>query len=111
MALRALAVAGGLAASVSGAAAASGGLDQALLARALQRAEALPRPHALIVARDGTVRAERAFRGPGISVPVNIKSVSKTVIAALVGIAIGRGALKGTQQPTFPDIIIDQSDS
>ena len=43
MALRALAVAGGLAASVSGAAAASGGLDQALLARALQRAEALPR--------------------------------------------------------------------
>lgn len=102
MALRALAVAGGLAASVSGAAAASGGLDQALLARALQRAEALPRLHALIVARDGTVRAERAFRGPGISVPVNIKSVSKTVIAALVGIAIGRGALKGTQQPILP---------
>jgi len=71
-------------------------MDAALLKRALERARNLPRLHALIVARGGKVVAERAFRGPGLNEPVNIKSVSKSVIAALVGIAIERGSLAGT---------------
>jgi CubicO group peptidase (beta-lactamase class C family) len=81
---------------------AAGGLDKALLDRALARAEALPRLHALIVARDGRVAAARAFRGPGLDAPVNIKSISKSLIAALVGIAIDRGLLKDTGQSILP---------
>ena len=87
--------------------AAGNDLDAQLLARALDRAEDLPRLHALIVARDGKVRAERAFRGTGLNRPINIKSVSKSVIAALVGIAIERGSLKGTDQPIAP-LLADQ---
>lgn len=74
-------------------------LDEALLARALDRAAGLPRLHALIVARDGATVVERRFRGPGLDVPVNIKSVSKSIVAALVGAAIGRGLLQGPEQP------------
>lgn len=95
----ALALACGLLGPCGGAAAAGGGLDAALLERALERAKGLPRLHALIVARDGRVIAERAFRGPGLSIPVNVKSVSKSVISALVGIAIARGVLQGPDQP------------
>jgi len=74
---------------------AANGMDIDMLARALERAKNLPRLHALIVAREGKVHAEKGFRGPGLDTPVNIKSVSKSVIAALVGIAIGRGVLNG----------------
>jgi CubicO group peptidase (beta-lactamase class C family) len=90
-----------LAATLGGPVAADG-LDPALLKRALVRAEALPRLHALIVARDGRVAAGRAFRGPGLDAPVNIKSISKSLIAALVGIAIDRGLLTGAGQFILP---------
>ncbi|CAN0493004.1 unnamed protein product, partial [Laminaria digitata] len=69
------------------------------LAPAMQRAQAMPRLRSLIVARQGTVIAEKAFRGPGLNTPVNVKSVSKSVISALVGIAVGRGVLTGADQP------------
>ncbi len=77
-------------------------LDTALLAHAFDRAASLPRLHALIVARDGEVVAERAFRGPGLDTPVNVKSVSKSLISALVGIAITRGELNGPDQAIAP---------
>ena len=97
-----LAVAAGLLMAAGEHAVAGENLDAGLLARAMQRAQDLPRLQALIVARGGTVRAERAFRGPGLNKPTNIKSVSKSVIAALVGIAIERGSLKGTDQRIAP---------
>jgi CubicO group peptidase (beta-lactamase class C family) len=77
-------------------------LDAALLASAVERAEKLPRLHALIVARNGEAIIERAFRGPGLDAPVNVKSVSKSLISALVGIAITRGELTGPDQPIAP---------
>jgi len=77
-------------------------LDPVLLARAFDRAAGLPRLHALIVARDGNIVAERAFRGPGLDTPVNVKSVAKSLISALVGIAIMRGELTGPEQPVAP---------
>jgi CubicO group peptidase (beta-lactamase class C family) len=77
---------------------AAGGLDKVLLDRAMARAAGLPRLNALIVAHHGKVQAERAFRGPGLTIPVNVKSVSKSVISALIGIAIARGALKDPDQ-------------
>lgn len=81
---------------------AGNGLDTLLLSRAMERAAALPRLQALIVARDGEIVVERAFRGPSLDTPVNVKSVSKSVISALVGIAIARGVLDGPDQPVAP---------
>ena len=75
------------------------GLDPALLTQALAAAEQLPRLHSVIVARDGQTLAEQVFRGPGLDTPVNIKSASKSVLAALGGIAIGRGVFAGVDQP------------
>lgn len=70
--------------------------DPARLEHALASAQKLPRLHALIVAKDGRTLAERAFRGPGLDRPANVKSVSKSVISALIGAAIERGVLTGT---------------
>ena len=75
------------------------GLDAALLARTMEAAEALPRLNSLIVARDGQVIAERVYNGPALDTPVNIKSASKSVLAALTGIAIGQGLIEGPDQP------------
>jgi CubicO group peptidase (beta-lactamase class C family) len=72
--------------------------DAGLLARAVGRAEAMSRLRGLIVAHDGVPLVEEAFRGPGLDTPVNIKSIAKTVVAALVGAAIDRGVLDGTDQ-------------
>src|SRR3546814_13502099 len=41
---------------------------------------------------------EEGFRGHSTSKPTNIKSASKAVISALVGIAIGKGLLEGQDQ-------------
>lgn len=77
-------------------------MDPVLLTRALDRAAGMTRLRALIVARDGQVVVARAFRGPGLDVPVNVKSVSKSVISALVGAAIARGVLTGPDQRIAP---------
>lgn len=77
-------------------------LDATLLSRAFDRAAGLTRLHALIVARDGKIIRERAFRGPGLNRPTNVKSVSKTIMSALVGIAFDRGVLAGPDQPIAP---------
>ncbi|MDZ4321903.1 MAG: serine hydrolase, partial [Phenylobacterium sp.] len=78
------------------------GLDPAAMAAVVAQARALPNLHALIVARDGEVLAEHRLRGPGLDQPVNIKSASKTVLSALVGIAIDKGVLAGTDQKIAP---------
>lgn len=83
------------------------GLDSALLAQAEATAAALPRLHSLIVARDGEVLFERAWRGPGLDGAANVKSASKSVLAALAGIAIGRGVIKGVDQP-IADFLSDR---
>ncbi|MET0343841.1 MAG: serine hydrolase [Polyangiales bacterium] len=82
------------------------GLDPTYVAEAFTRAAALPRLHALVVARGGEVRAEKRFRGPSLDTPVNVKSISKSLVSLLVGIAIDRGLLHGTDQaiaPFFPE--------
>ncbi|MEO1459767.1 MAG: serine hydrolase, partial [Pseudomonadota bacterium] len=45
----------------------------------------------------GAVRVARAFRGPALARPANVKSVSKTLVALLTGIAIDKGVLPGTE--------------
>lgn len=83
------------------------GLDQPLIEQALTEAEGLERLHSLIIARDGEILVERSFRGEGPEVPVNIKSASKSVLSALVGIAIERGVLDGVEQPIAPLLAAD----
>ena len=78
------------------------GLDAALLEQALERAAALPNLHTLLVARAGEERLGQVFRGPGLDRPVNVKSVSKSVMAALAGAAIERGILDGVDQRIVP---------
>jgi CubicO group peptidase (beta-lactamase class C family) len=78
------------------------GLDAALLEETLERAARLPSLHALLAARDGETLVERAFRGPGLDRPTNVKSVSKTIMAALAGAAIDRGVLEGVDQRIVP---------
>jgi CubicO group peptidase (beta-lactamase class C family) len=76
--------------------------DGKALAETVERARGFENLHALIVAQNGTVLTEHAFRGPALDRPVNIKSASKTVLSALVGIAIDKGVLQGVDQPVAP---------
>jgi CubicO group peptidase (beta-lactamase class C family) len=76
--------------------------DGKALKQAVEQARGFENLHALIVAQNGKVLTEHAFRGPALDRPVNIKSASKTVLSALVGIAIDRGVLQGVDQPVAP---------
>jgi CubicO group peptidase (beta-lactamase class C family) len=80
----------------------SRGVDSAGLALALEEAAALPRLRTLLIARHGEPVVERRFRGPALDAPANVKSVSKSVLSALVGIAIAEGHLDGVDQPIAP---------
>lgn len=72
------------------------------MVRAVAQAERLPRIRSLVVLRDGETLAEHRFNGgPPLDQPVNIKSASKSVMSALIGIAIERGALEGVDQPVL----------
>jgi CubicO group peptidase (beta-lactamase class C family) len=73
-------------------------LDTARLARAYDRAAELPRLRSLLVEWRGLVVGERYFRGASRTAPANVKSASKSIISALVGIAIARGDLRGVDQ-------------
>ncbi|MEM1345669.1 MAG: serine hydrolase [Pseudomonadota bacterium] len=82
---------------------ASGALDAVL-----ERAAALDQLHAIVIASPDAILAERAFRGPGLARTANVKSVSKTLVALLTGIAIERGVLAGVNarlEDTAPSLI------
>lgn len=73
-----------------------------LLGTILDDAQGLEPLKAVLVARGGRVVAERGYRGNDPDDPTNIKSASKSVISALVGIAIDRGVLTGVDQKIAP---------
>lgn len=75
------------------------GLDPTLVADLESQARGLDRLHALIVVRDGEPLVEQRYRGGGLDEAVNIKSASKSVLAALAGIAIAKDELSGVDQP------------
>lgn len=72
--------------------------DKALLDRAIESARKFGQIHSLIIARAGEIAFAEAFRGPPLDRPVNVKSVSKSFVAALAGAAIDRGVLSGVDQ-------------
>lgn len=65
------------------------------VAQVLDRAGALRPLKTVVVAHRGEILVERGFRGHKVSAPTNIKSASKSIISALVGIAIDKGLLTG----------------
>ncbi len=71
-------------------------------------AGALDQCHAVLIYQHGAEVFSEAFRGPEIGTPVPIKSVSKTVVAALTGAALDRGeipTLKTTIGQLAPGLI------
>ena len=78
-----------------------------------QAAAALPRLHSLLVSWRGTLVFERYYNGARATRAANVKSASKSVISALVGIAIDRHLLSGVDQPIapfFPDVLGPKSE-
>ena len=74
-------------------------LDQQTFNDALVVARAMPRLHSLLVQQDDTLIVEEYFNGRRATDAANVKSVSKSVMSALVGIAIARGHVDGVDQP------------
>jgi CubicO group peptidase (beta-lactamase class C family) len=69
---------------------------------AVAAASELPRIHSLLVSLRGDLVLERYFNGRRAATPANIKSASKSIVSALVGIAIDRGHLEDVDQPIAP---------
>ncbi|MFG6665844.1 serine hydrolase domain-containing protein [Halomonas sp. HNIBRBA4712] len=62
-----------------------------------EQAGALSRLHTVVVAVEGEVVHEFHQGGPGTRTPANVKSLSKTVLAAITGAAIEAGVIDSTQ--------------
>ena len=69
-----------------------------------EQAATLERLHSLVIAVDGEIVFSQVFRGPGLDAPANIKSLSKTVLSIVVGMAIDRGVFTGVNQ-SITDIL------
>jgi len=73
---------------------------------AVEAAGRLPRIHSLLVYHQGELATEAYFNGRDRFQPANLKSASKSVISALVGIAVKQGLIAGLDQPIvdyFPE--------
>jgi CubicO group peptidase (beta-lactamase class C family) len=78
---------------------------------ALAVAKDLPRLHSLLVSRRGELVLERYYNGARATRPANIKSASKSIISALVGIAIDRRLIPSVETPIvtwFPELTNDR---
>jgi CubicO group peptidase (beta-lactamase class C family) len=83
------------------------------VAAIVEEARNLEQLHGLLVAQGGDLLIEQRLRGPALDQPVNIKSASKAIIAALVGRAIAEGLLKGVDQPIaelIPEELPEEAD-
>ena len=79
------------------------------LSAARATAAALPRLHSLLVSHRGELVLEH-YREPRFARPSNVKSVSKSIISALVGIAIERRLIPSVDTPIahyFPELKSD----
>ncbi|MGX9180172.1 serine hydrolase domain-containing protein [Mesorhizobium sp. BHbdii] len=72
------------------------------LEKLFDEAEHLTPLRTVVIAHEGALVAERGYRGHSPARAANIKSASKSIISALVGIAIDKGVLHGTDQKIAP---------
>ncbi|MGC4081517.1 MAG: serine hydrolase [Vicinamibacterales bacterium] len=71
----------------------------------------LPQLRSLLVQHRGTLIAEHYARGVRASTPANIKSASKSLVSAMVGVAIERGLIRSVREPIatwFPELRQDR---
>ena len=73
----------------------------------LDRANQLGPLRCVIVSLDGKEIAARGYHGGAPDISTNIKSASKSIISALVGIAIDRRVLEGVDQKIAPILARD----
>ncbi len=92
----------------SGAALAAPGILRAQSTDLTAAVASLPQLHSIQVQRGADVIFAAAPRGPGLERPANIKSVSKSIVALLLGAAIDRGeipAVTATLAQVAPGIL------
>lgn len=65
----------------------------------VERAKTVDRLHSLLVLHRGEPVSELVRAGPGLASPANIKSVSKTVLSVLAGLAIENDLIAGLDTP------------
>nr|WP_213395381.1 serine hydrolase [Yoonia sp.] len=73
-----------------------------------ERARALDQCRAIVIRQSGAEVLSQAFRGPSLGAAVPVKSVSKTIVAALTGAAQDRGelpSLRATLGEVAPNLI------
>ena len=77
-------------------------------------AAALPRLHSLLISHRGTRVFERYYNNREATDLANVKSVSKSIISALVGIAIQQGRIRSVHDPIgpyFTDVLRAKADA
>ena len=87
-------------------------LDRSAFDNALRSAQTLPRLHSMLVSQEDTLVLEEYFNGRRASDAANVKSVSKSIMSALVGIAIAEGHIDSVDQRIgdFPALVGEQVD-
>lgn len=88
-------------------------LTSATFAETLEAAEGMPRLRSLLISHRDDLVVEEYFQGARPGDTFNVKSVSKSIMSALVGLAIDRGYLEGLDQPItdfYGDLISEQDD-
>ena len=75
------------------------GLNQAIISSTYQLAHAQPDLRSMLVIKDNQLVAEAYFNGTSSESKLHLRSVTKTVTAMLIGIAVEQGLLVGIDQP------------
>jgi hypothetical protein len=75
------------------------GMEAGSLAGAVERAAAIPRFRSLLVARHGRLVLERCFGGTQEGDLLDVRSVTKSVVSVLTGIALRDQVLPGIDTP------------
>lgn len=78
------------------------------------RAQQLPRLNSLLISHQGELLLEEYYNGTDPRRPANMKSASKSVISALVGLAIEQGYIESVDVPIaryFPEYISETENS
>ena len=78
------------------------GLEPNDFSSALAVAEEMPRLRSLLVSHAGELVVEEYFNGARPNQTTNVKSVSKTIMSALVGLAIEKGHIERRLPTVMP---------
>jgi CubicO group peptidase (beta-lactamase class C family) len=77
-------------------------MDATRLQVASDRIAGIARARSLLVARHGKLVLERYFAGSDASTSFDLRSVTKSVVSALTGVALREGTLQGLDTPIAP---------